>query len=504
VIRIIQKLTEAEWFRDLMTAMEAAEVPIAAWLSSRNPGLAMSKFLARALSVWDQYLADLEDSLFLQSAQGNGLFKFGRSQYQLEPYPEQTQLARFVLISSPGSPDQSVAAGDLTAGLRGGTQQWSSTEDLSLRSGRKAVVIFEATEAGTLHNVAPSSPIELLTTLVGVTIGNPQVGSPTALGVGSAGVWLYAAQAGVTVEVVDPAANNYLLTATGNLVTKVVTIKPSTDGAGAITSTADDIREAIETAVSATGVPQLVSWAKNQSSGSALIAVTASPVALKWNNSYIERAGAGAEDPESYRRRCILRFMALGGWAGDGAPPAPVATDEGLEYWARAAPRGTARSPVTGARILSNFLAGAPSGKDITNLVWGAAGALTADEVAAVDGNFYNGRKFSTGSELHTLTVTNVTQPVAATVDVPISAGYTEDQVRAAIAVRFAAYQSKTTAIYPGVTLEPTILAARIADALPDGAITKVAMTQPTLPTPYAWNQYPVLDTQYVTINFVS
>lgn len=501
MLRIIQQLTEAEWFRDLMTAMEAAEVPVAAWLSSRNPGLAMSKFLARAMSVWDQYLADLEDSLFLQSAQGNGLFKFGRSQYQLQRYPEHTQLARFVLTSAAGSPDQSVAAGELTAGLRGGLQEWTSTEDLTLRGGRRAVVIFEATAAGTAHNVAPSSPVQLLTTLVGVSVSNPPVGQATALGAGAAGLLLYAAQAGVTVETIDPSAPSQPVTFLPNLMTKRVQISLGTDGAGVINSTAADVADALATTTPQ--VLQLLFWAKPLSTGAGLMSVTAAPLALKWNNSYIERAGADAEDPESYRRRCITRFMALGGWAGDGAPPSPVATDEALEFWARSAPSGFERSPVTGVKVLSNFLAGAPSGKDITVLVWGPAGALTADEVTAVDGNFYNGRKFSTGSDLHTVTVTNISQPIAGTVEVPVASGYTEDQVRAAIALRIAGYQSTTTAIYPGVVLEPSIISARIADSLPDGKITKVVLSQPTLPVPYAWDEYPVLDPQFLTINFV-
>ena len=93
-------------------------------------------------------------------------------------------------------------------------------------------------------------------------------------------------------------------------------------------------------------------------------------------------------------------------------------------------------------RVLSNWLNGAISGNDITVILWGALGALSVADVAAVDGNFYNGRKFSLGADLHTRTVTNIAVPIVGTIVVLLDAGYTEAEVRAAIAARIAIYQA--------------------------------------------------------------
>lgn len=501
--RIINTLTEAQWFQDVMSSLQGYGVPISSWLSRRNPGLSISKYLSRVLSVWDGFLADLEDSQFLQSARGIGLFKFGRSQYQLEPFPEQTQIARLVLRSQLGSPDHSLAAGDIVVGLRGSALEWVSTEDVELQNGARAVVLFEASVAGTSHNIPNDSPVELRTTLAGVTVENTAVGQATKLGIDAAGLWLYAYDEGVTVEVIDPGAPNASLTATGDLFTNVITISLATDAGGLIISTAEDVRQVLQTGIDfpSSGVAALLFWVKLQSTGASLMAVTSSPVPLAWNNSYIQRAGASKESEDSYRRRCYLRFMTLGGWAGDGAPPAPVGTDEALEFWARNPPAGQQTSSVTGVKVLSNFLSGSASGKDITILIWGPAGALSADEVTAVEANFYNGRKFSIGSDLHLLTVMNIVVGMVGTVYVKLSAGYTEDQVRAAIVERFVQY--RTVAAEPGMTIEPSILSARIADSLPDGAITIVDLTTPAAPSTLTWQQFPDFDVASLVIQFV-
>lgn len=138
------------------------------------------------------------------------------------------------------------------------------------------MVIFEATAAGTAHNVAPSSPVQLLTTLVGVSVSNPPVGQATALGAGAAGLLLYAAQAGVTVETIDPSAPSQPVTFLPNLMTKRVHISLGTDGAGVINSTAADVADALATTTPQ--VLQLLFWAKPLSTGAGLMSVTAAPV----------------------------------------------------------------------------------------------------------------------------------------------------------------------------------------------------------------------------------
>lgn len=500
-MNIIQSLTESQWFTAIMKSLGGEGVPTETWTGKRHPGLAWSKFLGRALGVFDGFATQLENSLFLQTATGLGLRKFSRSQYQLEPFPAQPQIARFTLRSAAGSPDTTAAAGDIVVGQLGGSLEWTS-EGFTLVGGGKAVVLFTATGSGPEWNLPVNSALELRTTIVGARVTNEPVGQATALGIGSAGLYLYAAQEGVTVEVVNGGASQPL-TVTGNLGSKLVTISPATDAGSVITSTAEEVRAAIVSAVSATGVPQLLAWAKNISGGGAGLIVASSPVAMSWTGSYIEQAGAAEESEDSLKARDLTRFMGLGGWAGDGAPPSPVATDEGLEFWARTPTAPRRRPPVVGVKVLSNYYAGLPSGKDITVIVWGALGQLSASELAAVDSNFYGGRKFSIGSDLHTVTVTNVILQLQGSVDVRLDSGLTAAEVLAAIAARMALYQQNTRAIFPGCTLRPVILEARIADALPDQVIDNVTLTNPAADVPLTFLQYPLIDPSQLVVNFV-
>lgn len=504
-MNIIQKLTEAQWFTSIMNFLGAEGVPIETWVGKRHPGLAFAKYLGRALGAFDGFATALENSLFLQTATGLGLKKFARSQYQLEPFPAQPQVARFTLRSSFGSPDTTAASGDVVVGLVGGDLEWTGSA-FSLRGGRRAVVLFTATGAGPEWNIPVNSRLELRTTLVGVTVSNDPVGPATPVGSGAAGLYMFAAVEGATVVIVDPGVPSQLLSVAGNILTKVVTISLGTDGGGSLTTTAAQLEDELTDIIANGGfaVDAILAACVVSGAGTGIVQPTGSPAQLDWTGSYIDTPGAYEESEESLKARCLTRFMALGGWAGDGAPPAPVSTDEALEFWARA-PTGTARrSPVVGVKILSNFLNGAPSGKDITVIVWGALGALSNAELAAVDSNFYNGRKFSVGSDLHTITVTNVAVQLLGSVDVRLSAGLTEDEVRAAIAARLALYQQNTRAVYPGCTLRPVILGARIADALADQVIDDVTLTLPAADTTYTYLEYPQLDPSQLSINFVT
>lgn len=490
---IITALTESQWFASIMDYLAALGVPIISWVGKRHPGLAFAKYIARAMAARDTSDAELEASLFLQTAVGLGLIKFARSQYQLEPFPAQTQLARFTLTSAAGSPDTSAAAGDVTVGQVGSALEWVNVEPFSLPGGGKAVVLFAATGAGPEWNITANAQLELRTTILGASVANPPVGQATALGSGSSGLLLFAQRAGVTVVVVNNGANQ-TLSVGEDLMTGVVTVSAGTDGGGVIISTADQVRLILAQ------VPDLVAYAKNATTGSGLIATGS--VALSWTGSYIQVAGAAEETPESVKERCFGRFMALGGWAGDGAPPAAVATDEGLEYWARQPPAGRTTSPVVGVKVLSNWLNGVVSGNDITVIIWGALGALSTQDVTAVDGNFYNGRKFSLGADLHTRTVTNVPVVLTGTVAVFIDFGYTQAEVMALINARVAIYQQNTKAVFPGCTLRREVLSAKIGDALPDEALSNVTLSMP-VDTTYTFLQYPQLDTSGLTVIFV-
>lgn len=493
---IITAMTESAWFTSIMQSLSAFGVPIATWTGKRHPGLALAKYVARALGAADTFFTELEASIFLQTAFGVGLLKLARSQYQLEPFSAVAQLARFTVTSLAGSPAASAAAGDITAGQVGGALEWVNEDAFSVPSGGKAIVLFRAREQGSSYNVPSGTALELRTTILGCSVACPAVGAATPLGSGTSGLLLYAARAGVTIEVVNGGPNQSLAVAE-NLLTGLISVSPATDGGGVITSTADQVRAALAQ------VPELLAWAKNATTGGGLIAATTSPVPLDWSGDYIQVAGDEAESADSVKARSLTRFMGLGGWAGDGAPPAPVSTDEALEFWARNPPAGATRSVVTGVTVLSNFLSGAPSGKDITVLVWKKTGALSAAERTAVDGNFYNGRKFSIGSDLHTITVTNVALALTGSVTYAGGSGYTPDEVRAAIVARLTAYQQNTKVVFPGCTMSPELIAARIETALPDEVNIDADLTGPAAPVTYAYNEWPVIDSSALTITAI-
>jgi hypothetical protein len=500
-VNIIQAFTQAQWFKKIMGYLGGNGVPIETWTGSRHPGLSFAQYLSLILETNDGFATALENSLFLQTAVGLGLIKFSRSQYQLEPFPAQSQVARFLLTSSDGAPDATAAAADVIVGLIGSSLEWTS-EAFALPGGEQAVVLFTATGAGSDWNIPPNSQLELRTTLTGVSVSNPPVGPATALGTGAFGLYLYAAQAGVSVSVGVLGPNSDLIV-TANVGTKTILVWLATDGASNPTSTADQVRQGMLTAPSGTGVSTLLAWAKNQTNGAGLMALTVSPVPLSWTGSYIQTPGAPPESADSLKARALTRFMGLGGWAGDGAPPAPVATDEGLEYWARALPAGYTLSPVVGVKVLSNYLNGAPSGNDITVIVWGPLGQLSNDDLAAVNANFYNGRKFSLGADLHVVTVTNVPVVLQGTVSLHIESGLTQAEAQAAIAQRIATYQGNTKAIYPGCTLRSVVLEGKIEAAFSDEVVDNVTLTSPASDTTYTFLQYPLIDPSQLVIQFV-
>ena len=98
--------------------------------------------------------------------------------------------------------------------------------------------------------------------------------------------------------------------------------------------------------------------------------------------------------------------------------------------------------------------------------------------------------------------MTNVPVVLTGTVDVYIDYGLTTAEVKALIDARIAAYQQNPRAVFPGVTLRREVLSAKIADALPDQALSNINLTLPA-DTTYTFLQYPVLDTSGLTVNFV-
>jgi len=513
---LVGAISQAAYFARLMARHVVNGVPTDTWLSLVNTGLSTTQyasevfaelralitgiFRSRYLDEWQGLIDSAVDAADLAAIEARIEIE-ARNVYGIERQAAQLQLARFVLTSATGAPPQSINPGD-SAGTIGSTGQlWYAAETAQLEPGQKAVVLYRAAEAGANYNVPIGTTLELKTSLVGVSIDNRASGAATALGVGAAGLLLYAVQAGVTVQVVNNGAS-LPLTTTGNLGTKLITIQLRTDGAAVALSTADEVRLALNAAVSALGIPQLLLYTALAGSGAGVMQVTASPVALAWDGSYIQEAGADPEAIARLRRRCETRLDTIGGGGGSGVPGGAVGTEDALVYWALATPAGYKASPVRWVRVLSNNKLGAMSGGESTVVLASTAGGITVADVAAVAANFEAPKKYWGGLNV----VSAITAPIAivGTVHVRPASGKTLSDVSTSIAVALAQFLqiigdewsvNDTPLIYPDKLLS-------IISGADNVAISHMELTVPAAPITLAWNEFPTFDTTALAITY--
>ena len=121
------------------------------------------------------------------------------------------------------------------------------------------IVNFTATASGDLHNLPVGAPVDLKTSIPGVTASLAASGPPVTFGTGNASLLLFAAQDGVEVLIQDPMAALQPLTVVASIPPKRVTITLGTDGASALNSTAAQVRQALADAIK---VPQ-PTWANS-------------------------------------------------------------------------------------------------------------------------------------------------------------------------------------------------------------------------------------------------
>jgi len=506
---LVGTISQATYFARLMARHVANGVPTDTWLSLVNTGLSTTQYTSEVYAQLRALITGIFRALFIDEWQGliDGAIDaadlaaiearievVARNVYGITRESAQLQLARFVLTSATGAPPQSINPGD-SAGTIGTTGPiWYAAESAQLEPGQDAVVLYRAGEAGASYNVPIGTSLELKTSLVGVSVDNRASGAATALGVGSAGLLLFAAQSGVTVRVVNNGASLPLNT-TGNLGTKLITIQLRTDGAGVALSTADEVRLALNAAVAALGIPQLLLYASLAGSGAGVMQVTATPVALAWDGSYIQEAGADPEAIARLRRRCEARLDTIGGGGGSGVPGGAVGTEDALVYWALATPAGYKAPPVRWVRVLSNNKLGAMSGGESTVVLAGPAGGITAADVTAVAANFEAPKKYWGGLNV----VSAITAPIAivGTVHVRPASGKTLSDVSASVAVALAQFLeiigdewsvNDTPLVYPDKILA-------IISGADNVAISHVDLTVPAAPITLAWNEFPTFDT---------
>lgn len=499
-------VTQSEYFTRLMAAHAANEVPTTTWLSVVNLGLSISHYVSEALAQVDSLLTETFRALYLEEwpallddassdtdrARIEERFRINaRNFYGIEYSPAQLQVARFVLTSVATAPTQTLTAGSI-AGTPGNGLLWASQLEADLVPSQRAVVEFQAAEAGGNYNVPIGTTLELKSTFVGVSITNQASGAATKIGDGNAGLWVYAAQSGVSVQIVNAGASLPLLV-TGDLGTLILTVQLRTDGGGVAQSTADEVRKAIN---AATGNPaQLVLYSRNQGTGASVMSITPAALPLAWDGGYIQSAGSDVESAQRLRRRCETRLDTIGGGGGLGLPPGLLGTEDALVFWGLATPTGYSASPVRWVRVLSNNKLGVMSGGESTIILASQAGAVAAADVAAVALNYENPRKYWGAINVASAALTTI--PLIGVVHVRASSGKTLSEVQESVSVALANFLDVLGDEWSRNS-SPTIFSNKligVVDGADPSAIIWFEWTGFVGSIVLSWNQFPAWNT---------
>lgn len=506
LVDLITTVTDTEYWTRLRARYDADEVAWRSW-SPRNAFLTASRFLTFAAAELRSTISEALRAQFLQfMAEGlvpgtvtPALTYFARSQFSLDRQPAVFARGRVVLTVALGAPPVPLAPGAAQVGTPGpltmNSRLFVSLDAATLSPG-KNVVEFQAAGTGDLYNLPNNAAIELKTSLVGVTASIPATGPATAIGAGAAGLTMYAAQSGVTIEIIDPGATNQPLSITGNIGTKRLEVSLPTDGGGALYMTAQELSAEFKAIIANGGfaVDPLLVDCVISGAGTGIVQPTATPVALDWTGSWLSIYGKTIEDDLSLIRRCELRLDTRGGGAGDGAPASDASTDFALEYWARAVPAGREASPVTRCRVYSNMdPGGLLEGAAATVVIGGPAGALPGADVTAVGTNFEKPQKYSFGTTLYLVSVINKIVAPNGTIYVRRASGRTLAEVQTAVEAALTAYQQDEAQNPIGGTTYPTNLAAVMRSGDP-AAIRNVDLPFPAGPVTCTAVEVAVID----------
>ena len=513
---LVGVIDTATYYARLMARHLFNGVPTDTWLSLVNVGLSTTQYVSEALAQLRALLSSIFRSFFLEEwldmldeaetaeereAIEQRLTVVARNVYGIERQAPQLQLARFTFVSGATAPNQSINAGDIVGTLGDSPLLWAAEESGTLETGQRGVFLFRATQPGSSHNVPIATTLELKNALLGISVDNRAVGAATAVGTGNAGLLFFAAMAGVTVEVLNNGAS-LPLAVSGNLITKVITVQLRTDGAAVAQSTAEEVRTALSNAGPLTFIPSLMVAVKNAGTGAAAMAITASPVALSWDGSYVQSAGADRESASRLKRRCETRLDTIGGGGGSGYPPGATGTEDALVFWGLVTPAGYQASPVSWVRVLSNNHLGTMSGGESTVILASEAGVLAAADVAAVTENYDNPKKYWGG--LNVVGASALTVAIIGVVHVRAASGKTLAEVSASIDQALIAFRRLIGEQWSQIET-PVIQAAKILAVVSEAdkaAIAWFEWTGSPLPVVLAWNEFPEFERSALVLQY--
>ncbi len=500
---LVTRVTEDEYWTTLRADFDGAKVLWRSW-GTRNPFLTIARFTTKAATALRGAVSVIAASGFLDFATGLGLELFAKSQYQLDKQDATFATGRIILDMSAVVAAAPFSAGGLLVGTPGpvtaDSRLFTNVADGTLLPGEANVLSFTAQEGGDLYNLPVGAPIDLKTSIPGVTASLRASGPPKTIGLGNASIVVWAAKDGAKIEILDPGAASQALDVDGNLGTGTVTVSLATDSGGALISTAAQVRRAIATAIAtpATNVGALLVAAGLGGDGTGIVQAAAL-TALDWTGTWIAEYGQNRQSDDSLKQDCETRFPTMGGGSGDGAPVSTAQTEDALIFWGKRPPPGYKRSPVEKIKVYTGIDdTGATDGAAVLVVLAGASGPLSPADVAAVAANFETPRKYSYGVTLRVISAEAYTVALTGAVTIRRSSGRSIAEVQAAITRALTTHQADPVESGIGAEIDDTKLRAVVIDA-DRAAIKSYAATAPVSPVLLSFKQVPVYDASALT-----
>jgi len=500
--QVLPEQTQPATYQEIRLEHQANGVPVSSWRSLVNVGLSLTQYVSEAITSARNIVRTVLRGLFVDSLQedlaaaspaqyaqiADAAVAFAKSQYQENQQPATATLLRAELTSVLSAPVYVLNPGDMIIGTPATSNSllYTLAEALRLDPGGRIIGLFQAQSPGSSFNLASGTTIELKTTFVGVSSNLPASGARLTVGTGNSSLSLHAgsnlansnAQVAFRIVVDGPSVPLATVTTATSLGVTTITVHSRSDAGSLPLSTVSEIRDLL-LSLSAdllTGV-QLPAG----TDGSGVMALL-SAVLLPLADGPIASAGQDLQAATDLLNTAVAKWDAL--LVGKG-------TDDALYYWATQPPAGFAASPVAQCQVLNALkYDGTIKGGWITVLVSGELGPLSLGELAAVDGNFYNPRKFANFAKLTTLNASAKVINVTAAVDYLKSSKLSDSDINDSIVSALLALQRRLT--MGTQTIDPSLIEATIGTA--NTAIWKVVMSAPALPTVLAWNERAVFN----------
>jgi hypothetical protein len=509
--QVLPEQTQPATYQEIRTEHQANGVPVSSWRSLVNVGLSLTQYVSEAITTARNIVRTVLRGLFVDSLQedlaaatpeqyaqiADAAVAFVKSQYQENQQPATATLLRAELTSVLSAPVYVLNPGDMIIGTPATSNSllYTLAEALRLDPGGRIVGLFQAQSPGSSYNLASGTTIELKTTFVGVSTALPASGARLTVGIGNSSLSLHAgsnlansnAQVAFRIVVDGPNVAVATVTTATSLGVTTITVHSRSDAGSLPLSTASEIRDLL-LSLSAdllTGV-QLPAG----TDGSGVMALL-SAVLLPLADGPIASAGQDIQAATDLLNTAVAKWDTL--TVGKG-------TDDALYYWATQPPTGFVASPVRQCQVLNALkYDGTIKGGWITVLVSGELGPLSLGELAAVDGNFYNPRKFANFAKLTTLNATPKVINVTAAVDYLKSSKLSNADINDAVVAALLALQRRLS--MGTQTIDPSLIEATIGTA--NAAIWKVVLSAPLLPTVLAWNERAVFNVTGMTYTAV-